>query len=69
MPMVIDTRTRSTVSGFVPGTLDPMDQSSALPDALHQPRDLKKSLAASDQAVSRPYKTAPRKRKKEIRWS
>lgn len=64
MLMTIDTQARIIDPNFVSDSLDSRDQSGALPGALHQPRDLKESLAASDQAVSRPYKPLPGREKK-----
>ncbi|MYA17037.1 MAG: hypothetical protein F4Z28_09845 [Gammaproteobacteria bacterium] len=63
MLMTIDRQARTTNPGFVPDSLDPRDQSGALHDALHQPRDLKESLAASDDVVSRRYTPLPGREK------
>ena len=67
MLMTIDRQARTTAPGFVPDSLDPRDQSGALHDALHQPRDLKESLAASDDVVSRRYTPLPGREKKRSR--
>ena len=64
MLMTIDRQARTTNPGFVPDSLDPRDQSGALHDSLHQPRDLKESLAASDDVVSRRYTPLPGREKK-----
>ena len=65
MPMTIDTQVRITDAGFVPGTLDPRDQSGALHDDQHQlTDDLEESLAASEDAISRRYKPLPGREKK-----
>ena len=52
MSMVIDTRARSTVSGFVPDTFDTMDQPRA-PKMDLLTDDMKESLAASEHGVLR----------------
>ncbi len=62
MSMVIDTRVRSTVSGFVPGTFDTMDQPRA-PTTHLCTDDVKESLAASEHGVSRRYTPLPGREK------
>ena len=63
MLMTIDTQARIIDPSFVSDSLDSRDQSGALPGALHQPRDLKESLAASDHGVSRRYTPLPGREK------
>ena len=62
MLMTTDTQIRITDPGFVPGTLDPRDQSSA-PTMHLLTDDMKESLAASEHGVSRRYTPLPGREK------
>ena len=62
MLMTTDTQAHITDPGFVPGTLDPRDQSGA-PTMHLLTDDVKESLAASDDVVSRRYTPLPGREK------
>ena len=66
MPNVIDTQARFTDPDIVWDTFNSRDQSGSFSGFLNYPRDLKKSLAASDQTASRPNKPSSKRGQKKL---
>lgn len=66
MPKVIDTRARFTDPDIDRDTFNLRDQSGASSGSLHYPRDLNKSLAASDQTASRPNELSSERGQKRL---